>query len=64
MSTKYTNRVKMGNKIKQIWNLLMSMFNFGKKRSEKTINDAVRLPEAIEKHILEDYEIAAYHNQA
>lgn len=54
----------MGNKIKQIWNLLMSMFNFGKKRSEKTINDAVRLPEAIEKHILEDYEIAAYHNQA
>ena len=42
----------------------MSMFNIGKKKSKKPIDDAVRFPDAIEKHIMEDYEMAAYHNQA
>ena len=54
----------MGTKIKEIWNLLMSMFNIGKKKSKQPISDAVRFPDMVENHILEDHEMAAYHNQA
>jgi len=42
----------------------MSIFNIGKKKSKQPISDAVRFPDVFEKHILEDHEMAAYHNQA
>jgi hypothetical protein len=54
----------MSTKIKEIWNVLMSIFKFGKKKSKEPLNDAVRFPSMLEKHILEDFEVAAYHNQA
>jgi hypothetical protein len=54
----------MSTKIKEIWNLLVSIFKFGSKKSKQPLNDAVRFPDMLEKHILEDFEVAAYHNQA
>jgi hypothetical protein len=54
----------MITKIKAGWNFMISIFTFGKKKSKEPLNDAVRFPEMIEKHILEDFELAAYHNQA
>ena len=54
----------MNIKIKAIWSSLISLFKFGKKNSQKPMTDAVRFPHLPNNHILEDYEMAAYHNQA
>ncbi len=54
----------MSIKIKAIWISLVSFFKFGKKKSAKPMTDAIRFPDFPNNHILEDYEVAAYHNQA
>ncbi len=35
-----------------------------KKKDNQSINDAIQLPERSNQMIVEDYEMAAYHNQA
>jgi hypothetical protein len=54
----------MSIKIKAIWISLVSLFILGKKKSRQPMTDAIRFPDFPNKHILEDYEVAAYHNQA
>jgi hypothetical protein len=58
------NNYNMGSKFRSVWNMLFTIFKFGKKRSKQPISDAVRFPSVLEKHIVEDFEVAAYHNQA
>ncbi|MEN9882830.1 MAG: hypothetical protein RLZZ420_47 [Bacteroidota bacterium] len=43
---------------------IVTIFSFSKKEKNNAEQDAVRLPEFNESAIVEDYEIAAYHNQA
>jgi hypothetical protein len=54
----------MGTKFRLTWNLLLAIFKFGKKKSTQPINDAICFPNMPKKHIVEDFEMAAYHNQA
>lgn len=42
-----------------------TLFGVSKRREDRNIEkDAIKLPEFEQKDIVEDYEIAAYHNQA
>lgn len=42
-----------------------TLFGVSKRKEDRNIeNDAIKLPEFEQKDIVEDYEIAAYHNQA
>ena len=43
---------------------LLSFFGVMKKKNDSKVNDAIRLPELDRKMIVEDFEIAAFHNQA
>jgi hypothetical protein len=43
---------------------IVTIFSISKKEKNNAEQDAVRLPEFNESAIVEDYEIAAYHNQA
>ncbi len=43
---------------------LFSFFGVMKKKNNSKLNDAIRLPELDRKMIVEDFEIAAFHNQA
>ncbi|MEN9950829.1 MAG: hypothetical protein RLY85_1581 [Bacteroidota bacterium] len=43
---------------------LISLIGLSKKEKESLDQDAIRLPEMNESAIVEDYELAAYHNQA
>jgi hypothetical protein len=51
-------------KIVLVWAALASVFGATKKRDTETLNDAVKLPGMGKNAVLEDFEIAAYHNQA
>ena len=46
-----------------IWASLLSLTGIYRKK-ENSVDDAIRLPDTSSKMIVEDYEIAAYHNQA
>ena len=54
----------MSTKIKGVLISLISIFKFSKKKAVKPLKDAVRFPNALTKHVVEDFEVAAYHNQA
>ena len=42
-----------------------ALLGFAKKKEGRSVeNDAIRLPEFEQQDIVEDYEMAAYHNQA
>jgi hypothetical protein len=43
---------------------LISFLGMSKKDKNNTEQDAIRLPEINEIAVVEDYELAAYHNQA
>ena len=43
---------------------IITILGLSKKEKSNAEHDAVRLPEFNESAIVEDYEIAAYHNQA
>jgi len=43
---------------------IITIFGLSKKEKNNAEQDAVRLPEFNESTIVEDYEMAAYHNQA
>ncbi len=66
MSNSYTNPV-MKKLIKLIFLSIagfITIFGLSKKEKSNHERDAIRLPELNETTIVEDYEIAAYHNQA
>jgi hypothetical protein len=44
--------------------LLLAFFGVMKKKNDSKVSDAIRLPELDRKMIVEDFEIAAFHNQA
>ena len=44
---------------------MTTLLGISKRKEEQTAeNDAIRLPEFQQQDIVEDYEMAAYHNQA
>ena len=51
-------------KIIIIWASVAALVGFQKKEKQDELNDAIRLPDLSEKNVVEDYEMAAYHNQA
>ena len=57
------NMRKIIKKFILIWASLLSLTGIYRKK-ENSVDDAIRLPDTSSKMIVEDYEIAAYHNQA
>ena len=51
-------------KIVLVWAALAAIAGISKKRDNEPMNDAVKLPEMGKAAVVEDYEMAAYHNQA
>lgn len=47
-----------------VWASIAALIGFQKKDREESLNDAIRFPDLSEKNVVEDYEMAAYHNQA
>jgi hypothetical protein len=55
---------KIFRKFLLLWASVLALAGFSKKKEELPMNDAILLPERNNKMIVEDYEMAAYHNQA
>jgi hypothetical protein len=55
---------KILQKIVIVWASIAALIGFQKKDREESLNDAIRFPDLSEKNVVEDYEMAAYHNQA
>lgn len=55
---------KLIQKIVIIWASVAALVGFQKKEQKEELNDAIRFPDLSEKNVVEDYEMAAYHNQA
>lgn len=55
---------KLIQKIVIVWASVAALVGFPKKEEKEELNDAIRFPDLSEKNVVEDYEMAAYHNQA
>lgn len=55
---------KILQKVVIVWASIAALIGFQKKEEKDSLNDAIRFPDLSEKNVVEDYEIAAYHNQA
>ena len=55
---------KILRKFVLLWASVMALAGFAKKKEETPLNDAILLPERNNQMIVEDFEMAAYHNQA
>lgn len=55
---------KLIQKIVIVWASVAALVGFQKKEVKEELNDAIRFPDLSEKNVVEDYEMAAYHNQA
>mgnify|MGYP000191300737 FL=1 len=51
-------------KIVLVWAALAAIVGISKKRENDSMNDAVRFPDMGKTAVVEDFEMAAYHNQA
>ncbi|MEY3576620.1 MAG: hypothetical protein RL394_202 [Bacteroidota bacterium] len=51
-------------KIVLFWAALAASIGMSKKRENESLNDAVKFPDMGKTAIMEDFEMAAYHNQA
>jgi CRISPR/Cas system-associated endonuclease Cas3-HD len=51
-------------KIVLVWAALAAIVGISKKRENESLNDAVKFPDMGKTAVVEDFEIAAYHNQA
>ncbi|MFN5021015.1 MAG: hypothetical protein ACK5GP_05130 [bacterium] len=51
-------------KIVMVWAALAAIVGISKKRENDSMNDAVRFPDMGKTAVVEDFEMAAYHNQA
>jgi len=55
---------KILQKVIIVWASIAALIGFQKKEEKESFNDAIRFPDISEKNVVEDYEMAAYHNQA
>ena len=51
-------------KIVLVWAALAAIVGISKKRENESLNDAVKFPDMGKTAFMEDFEMAAYHNQA
>jgi len=51
-------------KIVLVWATLAAIAGISKKRDNESMHDAVKFPDMGKTAVVEDYEMAAYHNQA
>lgn len=51
-------------KIVLVWAALTALIGNSKKRANESMNDAVKFPDMGKTAVVEDFEMAAYHNQA
>jgi len=51
-------------KIVLVWAALAAIVGISKKRENESLNDAIKFPDMGKTAVVEDFEIAAYHNQA
>ncbi len=51
-------------KIVLVWAALAAIVGISKKRKNESLNDAIKFPEMGKTAVVEDFEMAAYHNQA
>ncbi len=51
-------------KIVLVWAALAAVVVISKKRENESLNDAIKFPDMGKAAVVEDFEIAAYHNQA
>jgi len=51
-------------KIVFVWATLAAFAGISKKRDNQSMNDAIKFPDMGKTAVVEDYEMAAYHNQA
>ena len=54
----------MFKKLLLVWASLLTIIGNSKKSEQEMDNDAVRFPELSGQNVVEDYEMAAYHQQA
>ena len=54
----------MFRKLLLVWASLLTIIGSSKKSDQEMDNDAVRFPELSGQNVVEDYEMAAYHQQA
>jgi hypothetical protein len=51
-------------KIFLVWAALAAIVGISKKKENESFNDAVKFPDMGKTSVVEDFEMAAYHNQA
>lgn len=51
-------------KIVLVWAALAAIVGISKKRENESLNDAIKFPDMGKTTVVEDFEMAAYHNQA
>ena len=51
-------------KILLVWAALAAIVGISKKRENESLNDAIKFPDMGKTAVVEDFEMAAYHNQA
>lgn len=51
-------------KIVMVWAALAAIVGISKKRENESLNDAIKFPDMGKTAVVEDFEMAAYHNQA
>ena len=51
-------------KIILVWAALAAIVGISKKRETESVNDAIKFPDMGKTSVVEDFEMAAYHNQA
>jgi hypothetical protein len=51
-------------KIFLVWAALVAVVGISKKKENESLNDAVKFPDMGKATVVEDFEMAAYHNQA
>jgi len=51
-------------KIVLVWAALAATIGISKKKENESLNDAVKFPDLGKTSVVEDFEMAAYHNQA
>jgi hypothetical protein len=52
------------HKISSVWSSLMQLIGLGTKQQPASTADAIMFPHLSNHEMVEDYELAAYHNQA
>ena len=47
-----------------VWAALVAVVGISKKKENESLNDAIKFPDMGKTTVVEDFEMAAYHNQA